>query len=751
MRTLTPNDFKRLPEDGAQFETLICQLLEAIGYRILEKPAVGTEGGRDILIERVIKDAMVEQRERVVVQCKHKAHSDRAVNDSDVGVFQNVMTRYQARGYLLVTSTRVTENLAKALREYTKAEVNSLKWANFWDVDEIIKHLNKYPFVQETFFPRQLTPAEALADEVQVWLNAVGYKTVNQQSDAHHVDFVVTVRQGLDIKHLLLRCIDSEITTSRLKTLEDDLDAQKISEAWIISDRRVSSSAQNYTATRTTIIPYSLSSFVSNIFASYFDWLCSLVEESDIQHYYVDLACYRPELDRSGKEIGRDHESVIDVYVDNWLIARDANHLSILGEFGSGKTWFCRHYAYRQLKRYLANPVQERLPILINLRDYDGQMEVVSRIGKLLEEQGVQLGGGSEALKELNRRGKLLLIFDGFDEIAVKVDYETLVNHFWNLAEVVVPGSKALLTCRTGYFRYATEAEKVMHGEEPGRKTIVIKPPRFEVLYLESFTENQIREVITRRRGEEVAETILNNPDLKELAQQPVIIEMLVEVLPDLQPDTPINKSEIYRLAVDRWLDRDILTGRTFMSRQGKLFFMMELAWEMFATEKLKVHYTDLPDRINRHLGLADFNERDHFDYDIRTKSFLRRDNSGYYEFSHKSLVEFLVALRIYQDLDNAKPETKLADLLSTQLTRATSADKLGGDPPDETHDEVYLSWAPAIMFLWHLGQVGRQAIKDFLKTEEGGYFFTGNLELLEALGQTQDKEAIPLLLKCLY
>src|ERR1044072_4796321 len=121
---LSSETFKTLPKDGARFEALVCHLLEAMGYRILERPAVGTEGGRDILIERSIKDFMTERNERVVVQCKHYAHSGKAVSDGDVGVWQNTMTRYKARGYLLVTDSRVTENLSRSFREYTNDEIN---------------------------------------------------------------------------------------------------------------------------------------------------------------------------------------------------------------------------------------------------------------------------------------------------------------------------------------------------------------------------------------------------------------------------------------------------------------------------------------------------------------------------------------------------------------------------------------------------------------------------------------------------
>src|SRR5690242_17625950 len=131
--SLTPEDFKQLPKDGARFESLVCQLLEAMGYRVLEKPAVGTEGGRDVLVERVLRDDMGERRESVIVQCKHFAHSDRAVGDSDLGIWQNAMARYRARGYLLVTDTRVTENLSRSFREFTNDEANVPRWAGFWD------------------------------------------------------------------------------------------------------------------------------------------------------------------------------------------------------------------------------------------------------------------------------------------------------------------------------------------------------------------------------------------------------------------------------------------------------------------------------------------------------------------------------------------------------------------------------------------------------------------------------------------
>jgi predicted NACHT family NTPase len=111
-------------------------------------------------------------------------------------------------------------------------------------------------------------------------------------------------------------------------------------------------------------------------------------------------------------------------------------HISLLGEFGTGKTWFCRHYAYRQLERYLKNPVNERLPVLITLRSFAKALTVQQLINDALLEQYRLpfVGSAFEVFQEINRRGKLLLILDGFDEMARQVDYQTVVDNFWELA-----------------------------------------------------------------------------------------------------------------------------------------------------------------------------------------------------------------------------------------------------------------------------------------------------------------------------
>jgi predicted NACHT family NTPase len=53
----------------------------------------------------------------------------------------------------------------------------------------------------------------------------------------------------------------------------------------------------------------------------------------------------------------------LDTFIDEWLAAAERNHLSLLGDFGTGKTWFCRRLAWRMAA------AAGRIPISIALRE----------------------------------------------------------------------------------------------------------------------------------------------------------------------------------------------------------------------------------------------------------------------------------------------------------------------------------------------------------------------------------------------
>lgn len=659
---ITPEDFKKLPKDGARFEALVCQLLAAMGFRILEEPAVGTEGGRDVLVERSLKDVMGERREKVVVQCKHHAHSGRAVSDNDVGVWQNAMTRYNSRGYLLVTDTRPTENLSKSFREFSSAESNYTNWAAFWDVDQLITYLNEHPHIRDSFFPRKVaqTPLEELAEEVRSWLSAIRYSVSDPQpKNDRTVDLVATLNQGTIEQQVLVRLIGGEIRPRDVETLSNDLDI-KTPQGWLISDRRVSKQARNSAAKTDNIGVFNLADLLQQkIWGTYFESLASLIKQDDILSRYVDIGCYKIETDAQGNVIERETLGHLDDYIDEWLKERGKMHISLLGDFGAGKTWFCRHYAYRQLERFLKNPAKERLPLLLTLRTFTKAMTAQQLVNDALIEQYKLpfIGSAFDIFQEMNQRGKLLLILDGFDEMARKVDYQTVVDNFWELAKLVEEGGKVILTSRTEYFRWVKESEKVLGGEEFGRQTLVLEPPKFEVIYLEQFNNDQIRQVIIKSvgatKGPALADTVLKSRNLAEMARKPLLIDLLLAALDEASVDLLENQARVFLFATQSLLLRNITANKTFTSTSDKLYFLCELAWEMLRDNELRLHYKSFPGRIRRYFGqkVDEQHELDTWDYDLRSQTLLHRDAAGYYEFAHKSLAEYFVAFKFAAEL----------------------------------------------------------------------------------------------------
>ena len=148
---LDKEDFEQLSKDGFSFEALVSHLFEAMGYRVVEKPATGTDHGRDVIVERKIDDPFGSKIERVVVQCKHKAHGKKPVYESELGAWENTFTKHRAQCYLLVTSSIVSEGLNKAFNSFNENNGQN-RQASFWDVYDLIKFLNEYPDVKNVFF-----------------------------------------------------------------------------------------------------------------------------------------------------------------------------------------------------------------------------------------------------------------------------------------------------------------------------------------------------------------------------------------------------------------------------------------------------------------------------------------------------------------------------------------------------------------------------------------------------------------------
>ena len=137
---------------------------------------------------------------------------------------------------------------------------------------------------------------------------------------------------------------------------------------------------------------------------------------------------------------------------------------------------------------------------------------------------------------------------------AARTDKQAMIDNFWQLAKVIVPGAKAILTCRTEHFPEAKEGYRLLNAElQASISALTGEPPQFEVLELKKLNKKQIREVLEKRKVQTTTiPKVIDNQELLDLARRPVMVDLIVEALPEIEQGKPIDISRIFLYAVTR-------------------------------------------------------------------------------------------------------------------------------------------------------------------------------------------------------
>ena len=518
-------------------------------------------------------------------------------------------------------------------------------------------------------FSAEQCKAFALAQQMRGWFETLGFDLESHEVwQDNYFEWIINipVRRGR-YDRILVRGIDGEAGLRDVEALKQSVETHRTDEGWLVTARRISRAARDEIEKTENdgLGCYTLDELLDQDadFSGYLTWLEAEIQKCGIAEKYVPLACLKEELDpdtqqRIGVSRYDERDGWIDGYIDLWLDDPAKEHISVLGEFGTGKTWFALHYAWKALQRYrkaqrrgLERP---RLPLIIPLRDYAKAVSVESLFSEFFFRKHEIPIPGYSAFEQLNRMGKLLLIFDGFDEMAARVDRQEMINNFWELAKVVVPGAKVILTCRTEHFPEAKEGRALLNAElQASTRDLTGETPQFEVLELEKFNDEQIRQVLSHQAQPATVEQIMGNPQLLDLARRPVLTELILEALPDIEAGKPVDMSRVYLYAVRHKMERDIKEERTFTSMADKLYFMCELSWEMLSTDRMSINYREFPDRIRKLFGPAvqEQKDLDHWHYDMMGQTMLIRNAAGDYSPAHRALLEFFAAYKLAAEL----------------------------------------------------------------------------------------------------
>jgi hypothetical protein len=115
-------DFKEIPsaQAGAErdrFEFFAREFLHSEGFKIVEQPNRGADGGRDIIVEEERLGPGGANVIRWLVSCKHKAHSGTSVIPSDEQNIRDRLGSHRCQGFIAFYSTLPSSGLGETLNK----------------------------------------------------------------------------------------------------------------------------------------------------------------------------------------------------------------------------------------------------------------------------------------------------------------------------------------------------------------------------------------------------------------------------------------------------------------------------------------------------------------------------------------------------------------------------------------------------------------------------------------------------------
>lgn len=362
----------------------------------------------------------------------------------------------------------------------------------------------------------------------------------------------------------------------------------------------------------------------------------------------------------------------IESYVTKWLNSNhDNKHLALLGEYGCGKSVLSLKITHELLQSKDKNT---RIPILIELR---GKSPRNLNVTEILSTWASNYRLDAASLLKLHKAGKLLIIFEGFDEMDMIGDREMRLNHFQRLWEFAIPKSKVIITGRPNFFLDDKELKMNLGIDKPFETSHYC-----EAIHLEKFNNEQIKLAlrnIDKNTREQVIEILekSTNSNFYDLISRPAILYLVAVIwkerkLSELKDkiNSAIVISEFIKYSYSRQSTKNIQFPLTEKERE---YFMLGIAvgmfWQTEFSNQLNKNdleniilklYKNFPSEITATENaiqpkrktlkerMIDNNQAEETVLtDVRSCGILVNDltRKDYFKFAHKSFLEYQASL----------------------------------------------------------------------------------------------------------
>jgi CRISPR/Cas system CSM-associated protein Csm2 small subunit len=371
----------------------------------------------------------------------------------------------------------------------------------------------------------------------------------------------------------------------------------------------------------------------------------------------------------------RRSDETVEDYLKKWLKEPGQRQIALLGEYGQGKSSTAIMFTYHLL--FESQQQHSRIPILIELRGKSpGNLTSLELLGAWASQYRID----PQSLEQLNQAGRLVLIFEGFDEMALAGNTEARIKHFKTLWEFSYPQSKILITGRPNFFFDNKEMTTALGISQP-----IGDYPYCEAIRLAPFSIDQIQQFLRNSPSTvktQICTLAQNNPRFADLVSRPSllhVVSVLWQIEKLSQEVEKLNSAYIMERFVKNSYRRQGLklrTSKDFMALNSseRAYFMNGIATYMVANNlnnqisgtqlnKLISTLIDvIPESVstsnpstygedNRALTIRvqDPDDIEHVKTDVRTTGLLVDDavTPGTFKFGHKSFMEYLFASTI--------------------------------------------------------------------------------------------------------
>lgn len=413
-------------------------------------------------------------------------------------------------------------------------------------------------------------------------------------------------------------------------------------------------------------------------------------DEGGLSSYYVPARAHLALYDENQTRTLADDGAPLLEIVEQWLEDDDYTPIAILGGYGAGKSSFARRVLARQAARALESPAARR-PILVKLGGITRSSGLDSLLGSLFTSEYEVRGYSFRRFRDLNEKGRLLIILDGFDEMKHAMNWTEFKNEINELNALNAGKSKILLLGRPSAFTSDDEHLEVLRGRlrtEGGGTTKLHGWPEFREFELAPFTREERADFVTRYLR--YAATGSSTASQDQIEQRIAEVNLLADQEPDVF-GKPVHARILVELALDHEFDLSTFAGavtrwtlysqfflllarretekpaRSPIEARFRLDFLRELALWLWQDRDGATSFRapDIPASIFEPLPAGDAETIDDKRREYLAGAFLERKANDNYFFPHRSFAEFLVSERLAMHAPQAHEHGAYANLVT--------------------------------------------------------------------------------------